>query len=246
MEKLILMENKELTRNKKITIDIKKLDRKAILIGLMGLIILVIFPILATKYSWIDFSTSGQIGDTIGGLTAPIVGIFSALLIYFSFRAQIMANYIVQSQIDEQKLEEDERNELLSQMEIYKELKESLKQFPFYVDGGEIYGSYAITRFLSDGNRRMFTARSISVIPFEGILKLFEILIIKIENSKNKGFDVELVITLVNFQFNQYFWEANQSLILRLSQSENKSNYIVIACNKINDLNARLTSLNGA
>lgn len=39
-----------------------------------------------------DFSTTGQIGDTIGGITAPFINIAAAILVYLSFKEQIKAN----------------------------------------------------------------------------------------------------------------------------------------------------------
>lgn len=35
-----------------------------------------------------DFSSSGQIGDTIGGITAPIIGSITIILIYMAYRTQ--------------------------------------------------------------------------------------------------------------------------------------------------------------
>lgn len=45
-----------------------------------------------------DFRATGQIGDTIGGITAPIIGLVSAILIYLSFSAQVKANMIIQQE----------------------------------------------------------------------------------------------------------------------------------------------------
>lgn len=39
-----------------------------------------------------DINSTGQIGDTIAGLTAPIINLLSAVLIYLSFREQFIAN----------------------------------------------------------------------------------------------------------------------------------------------------------
>lgn len=36
--------------------------------------------------------TTGQIGDTVGGLTAPILGLLNAILVYAAFRQQIAVN----------------------------------------------------------------------------------------------------------------------------------------------------------
>ena len=61
-----------------------------------SVIILTIFlPYLLTRPSYlfsVDFSESGEIGDTIGGITAPILSLFAAYLVYISFEEQRKAN----------------------------------------------------------------------------------------------------------------------------------------------------------
>lgn len=46
------------------------------------------------RSGWIDFSNTGEIGDTIGGLTAPVIGIIGAWLVFLSFREQWITNQI--------------------------------------------------------------------------------------------------------------------------------------------------------
>lgn len=48
--------------------------------------------ILTSNYTGIDFSESGQIGDTIAGITSPLIGLFAAFLVYLSFEQQRLAN----------------------------------------------------------------------------------------------------------------------------------------------------------
>lgn len=50
-------------------------------------IISVLFFTRASYTSW-NFSSTGQIGDTIGGLTAPVIGILNALLLWWTIRIQ--------------------------------------------------------------------------------------------------------------------------------------------------------------
>lgn len=70
----------------------------------VGLLLFSVFWILIgpnlliQKGTSYDFSESGQIGDTIGGITAPIIGLVSAILVYLSFSAQIDANQIVREE----------------------------------------------------------------------------------------------------------------------------------------------------
>jgi hypothetical protein len=51
--------------------------------------------LINTLFRNIDFSSTGQIGDTIGGITAPFVGVLSIILLYMTLKSQ-------QKQIKEQ------------------------------------------------------------------------------------------------------------------------------------------------
>lgn len=73
---------------------LKNINKYAIIVILLGSLGLIISPYLFTLPGKIDFSKTGDIGSTIGGITAPIVGIISVLLIYISFYAQFIANQI--------------------------------------------------------------------------------------------------------------------------------------------------------
>ena len=73
---------------------------------LLFLFLLFIFatPWILTRDSFLgfDFEDTGQIGDTIGGITAPFVNLLAAFLVYKSFSAQIRANKEQREQHDEQ------------------------------------------------------------------------------------------------------------------------------------------------
>ena len=63
----------------------------------IGIIGVFVSPWLFTRpfpFNWtfFDFSQSGQIGDTIGGITAPIVGLVSILLLWWTLREQVKFN----------------------------------------------------------------------------------------------------------------------------------------------------------
>ena len=60
-------------------------------------VIILFLPILLTRAATMaifDFSRTGEIGDTIGGITAPFVGLVSAYLVYRAFIVQVEANKI--------------------------------------------------------------------------------------------------------------------------------------------------------
>lgn len=61
----------------------------------LAVMIIIVAPVLFTqpaKYSCFDFSSTGQIGDTIGGITAPIIGVVSILLLYLTLKGQLDFN----------------------------------------------------------------------------------------------------------------------------------------------------------
>lgn len=63
-------------------------------IGIISMLfIIVVSPILFSQFSsYFSFNNTGEIGDTIGGITAPFVNLLAAFLVYKSFSAQIQAN----------------------------------------------------------------------------------------------------------------------------------------------------------
>lgn len=73
----------------------------------IGIMLMILGPIILIRPSFLpvfNFSQSGEIGDTIGGITAPIVNLLGALLVYYSFLAQQKANALqfdsLKSEID--------------------------------------------------------------------------------------------------------------------------------------------------
>ncbi len=82
--------------------------------GLLG-----IFTIPWLFASFANYTNSGEIGDTIGGTTAPFIGLLSAVLVYRALQAQIKANEIIQKQIEKQEKESAERQKHENFMKMY-------------------------------------------------------------------------------------------------------------------------------
>lgn len=84
-----------------------KLDSKLIISVLIGgfvvLILSFLAPILFTQFSWVDFTETGQIGDTIGGIMNPFISIVAVFVTFLAFYAQYQANIELGSQLIEQK-----------------------------------------------------------------------------------------------------------------------------------------------
>jgi len=92
-------------------------------LGGLYLLFVAFTPYLfSQKYTGIKFDqSSGVIGDTIGGITAPFINLLAAFLVFISFRAQIKAN--------EQLNKENKLNYLSNFFKIVEsEIKENLKK----------------------------------------------------------------------------------------------------------------------
>lgn len=70
------------------------------LILILGGIILFIPPIITldSAFDFFNFTETGQIGDTIGGVTGPFINAIGAILIFLAFKEQIKANDLIKEQ----------------------------------------------------------------------------------------------------------------------------------------------------
>lgn len=76
-----------------------------IIVLLLLVIAICWLPFLLTQYSIFDFTSTGQIGDTIGGIMGPFVGILAAFLSFMAFWTQYQANEVQRSSTKDNKIE---------------------------------------------------------------------------------------------------------------------------------------------
>lgn len=108
------------------------------LLFLLGIILAILRPRIWEAY---DLTNTGQIGDTIGGITAPFINLLGALLVYISFKEQNNANKI-----------QSEQNSFNLLNELYKDLKSEFENITFssknVQDGKEYKGLKAQSVFI--------------------------------------------------------------------------------------------------
>ena len=77
-----------------------------ILVFLISSIIIISLPVLLTKNSVIslEVDSPNEIGDTLGGIMGPFVGLLAAFLTFLAFWVQYQANQKVQEQFQKQEL----------------------------------------------------------------------------------------------------------------------------------------------
>ncbi len=97
-----------------------------LIIGIMGT---VAAPFLFTRSGYISFVETGDIGDTIGGITAPITSIVGSVLVFLALKGQIVANKITQEQIHDQQLEEQRKKEITYVSDLFKYFLNSIQTY---------------------------------------------------------------------------------------------------------------------
>lgn len=236
--------------NKTVDQVLKDLNIQVKWVLIIGAVALILMPIAATQLNFLlDFTRTGQIGDTLGGTTTPVIGAVSALLIYFSFRAQIEANLIIQNQIDDQKTEETSKKNFEHQMERYKHLREYIDGFkhkihessayPTVYLGDEIftekYGAEAITQFLRCDN---VNSRNLS--EFRTIISFFNLILNDIIPEKANT-NSKFIFNLIEIQFYRKIWDLNEDIILSvLDNPSGVPDDIILIIEKIREIHVEL------
>ncbi len=87
------------------------------------LLLICALPFLLTRHGSIDFTGTGEIGDTIGGTMSPFVAIVAAILTFLAFWVQYVAN---QQQRQDIALERFE-NRLFQMIAVHEEITNNLR-----------------------------------------------------------------------------------------------------------------------
>lgn len=106
-------------------------------------IIILLLPILLTKLPFcvFDFSNTGEVGDTIGGIMGPFVAIAAAILTFLAFWVQFKAN---EQQRKDIALERFESN-LFQLIQVQEEITNNL-QFSAHDGSDKLYNANILGR----------------------------------------------------------------------------------------------------
>lgn len=196
--------------------EIKRTLKVGKILLLIGIPLCLLAPILFTlPLGWRDFSNTGSIGDTIGGITAPFINILGAVLVFLALKAQIQANLVIQNQInrhdEENKLEKESKQ--LNQ--YYSNLKSSIDGFKFSTIDPWNIGKHTPDRPILEGSEAVYKMFSDYICEHHGskedmlsnpkitelisMLEICEKLLVRINSSKI--IDRETLWTLTSHQF---------------------------------------------
>ena len=119
------------------------MTRKNTLFIVVGIILIFISLYIFTRpaifQSW-DFSNTGEIGDTIGGISAPIINLLGAYLVFVSFQAQIKANKIQSDALKDEKERNTDNRIYDNYTSLYESFKKRLDELEFVIDPQIHYG----------------------------------------------------------------------------------------------------------
>ena len=103
------------------------------------------FPALLTSGSVIDFTETGQIGDTIGGIMGPIIAMIAAYLTFIAFWVQKQANELQRRDIKVERFNSNFYNllnvheQITSSLEFNTYLRLNGKNEPITYHGRELF-----------------------------------------------------------------------------------------------------------
>ncbi len=92
-------------------------------------------PFLFTRSGceWLNFNDKGQVGDTIGGTTAPFIGVLNVILLYLTFQQQSRFNKSQNEAAEDEQFKTSLLGLLQKQREIKQDIKSSFSR-PFSSD----------------------------------------------------------------------------------------------------------------
>ncbi|NJX16861.1 putative phage abortive infection protein [Tamlana crocina] len=96
-----------------------RIIRVLIIVASVLIIFSFVAPALFTKNSIIDFTQTGQIGDTIGGIMNPFIALAGVVLTYLAFYMQYKANQYQRAQFNIQL--EKEKEQFRQELDLQKE-----------------------------------------------------------------------------------------------------------------------------
>ena len=170
-------------------------------------------PFLLTRQYFIkelNFTETGQIGDTIGGITAPILNLISIILLYFSFNEQFKANKKQTEIIIEERLKNQLQKNFKLTIDFFNHFKSESERIPidkiFHNFNSENIESVKIENVIYDVN------------VIKQILIIGKSILIKIRTMDLLEDDKNYIITIVN----HYFMYKYNTILHNVTKSDGR------------------------
>ncbi|MCP9752035.1 hypothetical protein [Ferruginibacter sp. HRS2-29] len=196
--------------------------KNAKILFFVGLVLIIVSPWIFTITNFWDrlnFSQTGQIGDTIGGITSPIVNLVGAGLVFFALQAQIEANTLLQNQLFADNIEKEKEKQTQNLNQLYTYLNESINNFKFLSlqMGFTPSGPVPPDPVLTTGSEGIYNLLSQILCDFHGtedelldnpcvaeffsILEIFNLLLEKLQTTSSDNKEILTTLTKHQFQY---------------------------------------------
>lgn len=185
-----------------------------------GLIIFCFTAVLSLSkpaiHSFFDLSNSGPVGDTIGGITAPIINLVGAILVYASFRQQLEANRIQKDALNSEIQTSRRLNNFNTTLNIIRNIEEDFKQIKSGTKKNERFGSDAVAdcmnTCISEG-KLLDEVLTGTLINYSSIARMFSIVIEKILTADIDKEDKKLLVNMLLNFIDSYIGDKNAVII---------------------------------
>lgn len=175
--------------------------------GLIIILFVSVF-IFTREVIWdtFDYSNTGEIGDTIGGITAPVINLIGAILIFISFKAQINANEIQTDLINKELENQKQDRNFQVTFELFKMLKEDFNNLSFK----EYEGHSALNVFANEvkkvKDKNAFSNHSKKPIYHEWkfLINEYNLILFHIESSEFRSKEKEKIKKVVKSFFHTH------------------------------------------
>jgi uncharacterized membrane protein len=186
----------------------------------IGVVIIIVMPLILTLPAFwkkLDFSNAGQIGDTIGGITAPFLNLIAAFLVFYALKAQVKANELIQEQIDKENNAKECENEAQNLNLLYSYLNNNIESFRFttlpeyllrniedieteveYFGGAAFFHLFSQIRCHFHGSQDNLRSNQ-SISELLSILQMTDMILVKLATSQSANKDI--LTTLVRHLF---------------------------------------------
>jgi hypothetical protein len=229
---------------------------------IFGIILMLLLPWLLTHFSsFISFDgTSGSIGDTIGGVTAPISGLLGAYLVFLALKAQVKANEKIQEQIERQEVREERNQTQVFLDGIINLIKAEIEKFSFVIEEYDYdieqpndmtyRGEYALIHFVETlasyrASKEPCVNYSNEYKLVERIFDLFELFINKLQNSDFEKISIEYNLFKIEYQLfkgiEEQLMEFNDRNWSKEDKEEECFKFVNLCCS----LSEKIKSLKG-
>ncbi len=185
----------------------RNLSKVAIIVLIAGIVLVLFAPYLFTRAGIISFKETGTIGDTIGGITAPITSLIGSILVFLALRAQIVANEIIQGQIEDQIKDDKLKKELAYISDLYKHLQDNINAIQFDKSKGVGAVLYILNTFAQKEPAIAHRIDSLSqgrLAEYYGVLKLTKLFVQQVNKATIDQSDKEYFKELIKHHIESF------------------------------------------